>query len=119
MRTIAGPLQISCGDQAATSGVWSQPARSFVSWRLPYPRQVHRVLIAAPHEGLADVSVQLSGIDQGSGGSVTVPLVLDTWQGSLSADAAPGSHWLLTAQVWVGPLSACVCNVATLTCTFT
>jgi hypothetical protein len=101
---VAGPLQISCGDEAATSGVWSQPARSWVSCRFPYPRQVQQILVAAPLEGLAGVSVQLSRIDSASGAPVVVPLVLGTWHGSLSAHAAPEGHWLLTAKVCPDPI---------------
>ena len=101
---VAGPLQISCGDEAATSGVWSQPARSWISCRFPYPRQVQHILVAAPHEGLAGVSIQLSRIDPTSGAAVVVPLVLGTWHGSLSAHAAPEGHWLLTAQVCPDPI---------------
>ncbi|BDA43314.1 probable vacuolar protein sorting-associated protein 13B [Coccomyxa sp. Obi] len=91
-------LQISCGDEAATSGVWGQAARSWVVWRFPYQRQVHHILVATPHEGLAGVSMQLSRIEDGSGAPVIVPLILGTWYGSLGAEAAPQVHWLLTVQ---------------------
>ncbi|CAL8468704.1 g8244 [Coccomyxa elongata] len=91
-------LQVSCGDEAATSGVWGHAARSWVVWRFPYQHQVHHILVAAPHEGLADVSMQLSRIEDGSGAPVIVPLTLGTWYGSLGAEAAPQVHWLLTVQ---------------------
>ena len=63
---------------------------------------MNHILVAAPHEGLAGVSMQLSRIEGDSGAPVIVPLILGTWCGSLGPEAAPQVHWLLTVQVCGG-----------------